>query len=188
MSENKNGIVIGIDPGEPSGIAVLTFGLNAKFLCSNTVSLDEYTASFFLSRSLVQATKQLGLLDEQIDALDVFVAIEGQFLGRNPDSLIKLAHNAGRWFEATQVYKLRATYIAPAKWINSELGRKLRAVQIPKLMADKVAGTFKIYGRSEHENAAILIARFAAIEMFYKQRKKQKKQRYEGIRGVFQLG
>ena len=162
--------LLAIDPGQVSGWAVLTIEASPKLISTGKV---DFTRPLPWDEGDPRIVKS---------ASDVFVrirvctqgdtmAIEDQYLDRgakeNVDTLKKLARNAGRWAEAAAHRGMRVRWIPPITWITKELGKGLRRQQIEILARQKVDTLYGADNRSEHENAAVLIGRYAATEIFW---------------------
>ena len=160
-------VIFSVDPGHVAGWAGIAV--------SSRVPLIGYGGINFNLKRSETATQRLKRFTDECKGESIAVAIEGQYLGINPDSLIKLCRKAGRWEEAADNCGLPWEYVNPSTWITAELGRGLRSDQIEKLAPQKVYALYarQIGGRkiSEHECCAVLIGRYVAIREYRKQAK-----------------
>ncbi len=150
--------VIGIDPGtNHAGIAAVGMDAPLSLLCNRPLSKKDMRCTAKIRR----------MVNSCIPHDCVSGAIEGQFLGLNVNSLIKLCRNAGRWQEALDVHSIPVEWVPPKTWIVRTLGRGLNSEQVKKISIQTVK---QLYGVTvtEHEAAAIMIARYHATELMRK--------------------
>ena len=158
MPTNTAGIVIGIDPGKDSGIAVVTierhprllFSRRCKTVCANN---RPTTVTPFIAEALASAP-----------AGRVLVAIEDQFVAVNMRTAVVLAQRTGQWVEACLAAGLtNIERIAPAKWHAREIGcSRLGRTVLKQMSVAKVRGLWGLTLTSDVADAA-LIARYHAI-------------------------
>lgn len=146
--------VLSIDPGEMSGLAVVTAEAAPKLLKCICAMPHKERAPFvdgFIGN----------FLEEELSV----AVIEDQYLGVNPDSMKKLARNSGRWQEACIANGLEVRFVMPSVWQSSELGRGKRE-QLKKMAVEKCRGLWKVDLESDAADAALL-GRYVALKMFY---------------------
>lgn len=178
--------VVGIDPGDPGAVAVLAVGPAPTLLYWADARTGHRPATPQLIAAICRATaaaEQVAAgLYEQTHATACFVAsrdsgarplllaVEGQFVGANPHSVIELAHSAGQWIEAGLALGLIVEVVAPSTWQAAELsgGRRWKSAQLEAAARDKAGALFpEVRERAPHVHAAILIARWAALRAFW---------------------
>ena len=178
--------VIGIDPGNDGGIAVLTVGHHPALLYAADAKTGHIAAGPQLVIAVCRAVAAAeglapGIYDPNDDlaraiatreggARPLLAAVEGQFLGINPHSAIELAHSAGQWLEAALNVGILSELVAPSTWQAAELsgGRRWRSAQLEAAARDKVGSLWpKLADRAPHVHAAVLIARWAAVRAFW---------------------
>jgi Holliday junction resolvasome RuvABC endonuclease subunit len=178
--------VIGIDPGNDGGIAVLTVAPNPALLYAADAKTGHTAAGPQLVLALCRAVAAAeglapGVYSPSDDmaraiatreggARPLLAAVEGQFLGVNPHSAIELAHSAGQWVEAALNVKILAELVAPSTWQAAELsgGRRWKSAQLEAAARDKVGALWpKLADRAPHVHAAVLIGRWAAVRAFW---------------------
>ena len=148
--------VIGIDPGNDGGIAVLTVGHHPALLYAADAKTGHIAAGPQLVIAVCRAVAAAeglapGIYDPNDDlaraiatreggARPLLAAVEGQFLGINPHSAIELAHSAGQWLEAALNVGILSELVAPSTWQAAELsgGRRWRSAQLEAAARDKV--------------------------------------------------
>lgn len=145
-------LLLGIDPGQRSGYAVVTVSRNPDLIDCGTINLK--------NTSCVMSIDEL---EEDHGAIN-HIAIEDQYVGKkNLRSVIVLARGAGRWHEAAEYNGLHVYWINPKSWQSRELDRGSVLRKSTKVASiGKVKGVYKI-SVNEHEADAILIARYCAI-------------------------
>lgn len=166
----KNAI-IAIDPGNMSGIAVVSCEPPFEVLLTRKFDFKKnYDLSFYMS-NLIDA-----VFSNYNKLIETKAVIEDQYVGLNPRSTIQLAHNAGRW-EQTCIYNAinHVEYLNPKKWQSAMLkgliNKRSKREDIAKAAAFKVGQIYKS-GLSDHENDAVLMGRYIAERDAYKKRLK----------------
>lgn len=150
--------VIGIDPSAvEAGIAAVLLNPRMGLLDSRPLSKKDMNCTFWV-----------GHITGTMEPHEcVGGAIEGQFLGKSVKSLIALCRNAGRWQEALDVHGISVSWIPPKTWIVRTLGRGLTSEQVKAVSIQTVKMLYHI-DVTEHEAAAIMIARYHATELMRK--------------------
>ena len=144
---------IGIDPGtrDNTGIAVLR---------KSSIETATYTLGDDTPASAILA--DMGIMPDE----ECIVGIETQYMARgakcNPATVIKLAHQAGRWLECAAMMEWHAVLVAPRSWQTQTVGINARSgradvARETKVWAGKVAGRLL----PEDEAAALAIAMWA---------------------------
>lgn len=186
MRTTPGPFVVGIDPGDPGGIAAVTVEPNPRLLYADDARTGGVAAGPQLVVALCHAVRLAGgpgpavpaapddmareITARTIGPRPLLAAIEGQFLGVNPHSVIELAHSAGQWIEAALNVGLLAELVAPSTWQARELsgGRRWRTAQLEAAARDKVGALWPVLrDRAPHVHAAVLIARWAALRAFW---------------------
>lgn len=106
MSKN----VLTIDPGQRSGISIVTWGFNPALL---------FHAAYDFKK---QTETPSSLISRLVEAHNVgYAGIEDQYLGKNVDSLKKLSRTSGRWEEACAVQGIEVEFINTKTWESQVL-------------------------------------------------------------------
>jgi len=162
--------VLAIDPGAVSGWALLTVGpspepiLRGIFRFTKPPKGQHDSPSALVRSLLEEAAVRCMHIDRCV--------IEDQYLGENPDSMKKLARNAGRWEEAARVAGLRVEYVFPSTWQSAELGMRGATSDVLRRAADaKAFGLWKLEA-PEHVIDACFIGRFVAVKMDFRARRR----------------
>jgi Holliday junction resolvasome RuvABC endonuclease subunit len=158
--------ILGVDPGAVSGLALVSIDSNPYLLWSGQIphNLSHEGALLKAIAAAIEADYPL-----------YGIAIEDQFVGRNADSALKLAHSAGRWYECGIREGIVPQYVHPTTWQRAELGR-VPFGQTKTAAIEKCAALWPRIGvLSEHVADAALIARFAAIDEWYRLQGKKTK-------------
>lgn len=162
-------IVIGIDPGATSGWAGVTISHNPALVLTNHLEMPKpgtkkdtpSNTPSAIVESLVEGLRQLG-------HTVVAVAIEDQYLSKNPDSMKKLSRNSGRWEEAWRRLGYPVEWVNTQTWQSAELGtHRIDSAEVKRRCAMKVLGMWRTKVVS-HESDAALIARYVAIRIAYR--------------------
>ena len=158
--------VLGIDPGSEPGLALLTVEPSPTPVLTRRFHFPKPPLGQLPSPTELVACL---LVDAERAGVQVAKAvIEDQYLDKNPDTLKKLARNAGRWEEACVANGLPVEYLPAVTWQAKELGggRGKGREQIKRLAVAK-AKSLGVDG-DEHTADATLISRCAAIMMYYR--------------------
>ena len=94
------------------------------------------------------------------------VVIENQYMGKNVQSAISLAHRAGRWDQACRKAGLGVPiYLMASVWQQAELLHRGRREQLEKMAAAKARSLFARDGRifTPDEACAALMGRYVLI-------------------------
>lgn len=119
----------------------------------------EFPSPSALVRSLCEAAAERSIVL-------VRAGIEDQYLGKNVDTLKKLARNAGRWEEALVAAGIQVEYVPASTWQSKELGLRGAGREVLRRAADaKAFGLWQLEG-PEHLIDAALIARYIAVTMY----------------------
>jgi len=167
-------VIVGIDPGATSGWAVVTVEMNPKLVLSDSIKWPKpgekkYNAANIPSAVAVAITEAMRRFDHDIWS----VAIEDQYLSRNPDSMKKLARNGGRWEEAWLRLGCPVEWVNTQKWQSAELGTcRVDSAEVKRRAEMKVLGLWK-QKISSHAADAALIARFVAIRLAFRRMRPQ---------------
>jgi len=147
-------VILGIDPGNHSGWAVLD---------DHDRLLEHGELRFDLKR---QPCPSLIVKTLSWRYTFTMACIESQYLGENPRSCITLAQTAGRWIEACAAAEIPIVVLVdPSTWQHAELSirGKARRKQRKAASISKCLGLWKIE-LVDHCADAALIARWAAVE------------------------
>lgn len=156
--------VIGVDPGNHAAAAAVTVEPNPRLLmvqawpCSKIAIMN--TPTVVIDDLLHYAAKLEG-----VEPCPRRAVIESQYVDKNVQSTITLAHNAGRWEEACATHGIAIEFVQPSAWQARELGRGLRSEAL-KAAARRKAGALWNVALDEHQADATLIARYAAIHLW----------------------
>ena len=163
-------IVIGIDPGATSGWAGVTVDHNPSLLLfdaiewpkpGTTKDLPPNTPSA-IAECIVESLRRLG-------HTVIVAAIEDQYLSKNPDSMKKLARNAGRWEEAWRRIGIPVEWVNTQVWQSAELGTsRIDSAEVKRRCKMKVLGMWR-KKVVNHAADAALIARYVAIRIAFRQ-------------------
>lgn len=161
-------VVVGIDPGATSGWAVVTVSPGPALVLFDSLAWPKPG-----ERNDTPARTPSAIAESVSETLTqtghtiVAVAIEDQYLSRNPDSMKKLARNAGRWEESWRRLGFRVEWINTQKWQSAELGTaRIDSDEVKRRCARKVLGLWrKEVGK--HAADAALIARYLAVKIAY---------------------
>jgi Holliday junction resolvasome RuvABC endonuclease subunit len=157
--------VLAIDPGETSGLAVVTVEAAPYLRMVITRAADVQLPMTDIAQILQSEGAQYeGRRANGFPDIESAV-IEDQFLGINPDSLKKLTRNSGRWEEACIANGLDVRFVMPSVWQTAELGKGKRD-QLKKMAVEKCRGLWGVELESDAADAALL-GRYVALEMFY---------------------
>lgn len=163
-------VVVAIDPGATSGWAVVTVEPNPKLLASDSMTWPKAG-----TKKDVPANTPSAVAEELVGTLHRFghvvvaVAIEDQYLSRNPDSMKKLSRNGGRWEEAWRRLGIPVEWVNTQKWQSAELGTcRIDSTEVKRRCAMKVLGLWN-QRLSEHATDAAIIARYHAVRLAYRQ-------------------
>jgi Holliday junction resolvasome RuvABC endonuclease subunit len=168
-------VVIGIDPGATSGWAGVTVEHNPALLLFDSLAMPKpgtakdvpANTPTFIAKSLVESLRRLG-------HTVVAVAIEDQYLSRNPDSMKKLSRNAGRWEEAWRWLGIPVEWVNAQVWQSAELGTsRIDSDEVKRRCAMKVLGLWR-RKVGAHASDAALIARYLAIRLAYRAMRRAK--------------
>jgi len=163
-------VVIGIDPGATSGWAGVTVEHNPTLLLFDAMAMPKPGTSKDIAFNTPSAIAGR-LIDDfrRLGHTVVAAAIEDQYLSKNPDSMKKLARNAGRWEEAWRRLGIPVEWVNAQVWQSAELGTsRIDSAEVKRRCAMKVLGLWrKKVGK--HSADAALIARYYAIRMAYRQ-------------------
>ncbi len=162
-------VVIAIDPGATSGWAGLTVDPNPDLILFDSMEMPKSgtpkdtlaRTPSFIAASIVETLSSFG---HSI----VVVAIEDQYLSKNPDSMKKLCRNAGRWEEAWRRLGYPVEWVVAQTWQSAELGTsRIDSAEVKRRCAMKVLGVWrKKVGK--HAADAALIGRYVAIRRAYR--------------------
>lgn len=162
-------VVIGIDPGATSGWAAVTVDPNPALLLFDSIAWPKKGTKKDLPANTPSAIAE-GIIDtlRQFGHVVVEVAIEDQYLSRNPDSMKKLSRNAGRWEESWRRLGIGVEWINTQKWQSAELGTaRIDSAEVKRRCGMKTRG---LWNRNvgQHAADAALIARYWAIRIAYR--------------------
>ncbi len=122
MSEHtEQCAVLGIDPGNQFGLAVVTIEPEPKFLYG-----------FGDKMNLKRSHGACWYVDECFERKQSITnaVIEDQYLPRGPkaniDTAIKIGRNSGRWYEACARWGIVIEFIKPAAWQHRQLKGLIR--------------------------------------------------------------
>lgn len=156
--------VVGVDPGSHAAAAAVTVDVNPRLLLVRSWPCSKIVALNTPSAVIADLLRQVALI-ESADPLPHHANIETQYVDKNVQSTIKLAHSAGRWQEACATHGIDVEFVQPSAWQSRELGRGLRSEAL-KLAARRKAGALWNVALDEHQADAALIARHAAITLW----------------------
>ncbi len=169
-------IIIGIDPGATSGWAALTVELNPNLILSSSIKWPKPGAKTDLSANTPSAVAEaivttLGRSGHTV----IGAAIEDQYLSINPDSMKKLARNAGRWEEAWRRLDIPVAWINTQTWQSAELGTsRIKSAEVKRRCEAKARGLWK-KTIAKHEADAAIIGRYFAVQVAYRAMRMPKK-------------
>jgi len=149
-----NNLLISIDPGATSGVAVLTIEAQPKL---------RYCGHFKMESNVF-----IDCIRELCEIFTVTKAvIEDQYLNKNVNTVKKLSRIVGRWQESLIREGLEPIEIYPQTWQSKELGTTKATRTVRKKIAQDKAQ--HLFGRilTQDESDASLLGRYAAIEEFY---------------------
>lgn len=171
-------VIIGIDPGATSGWAALTVESNPRLLLVDSIKWPKPG-----TKKDLPANTPASVVESVISALGqsghvvVGAAIEDQYLGLNPDTMKKLARNAGRWEEAFRRLGISVQWVNPQTWQTKELGTsRIGSAEVKRRCSMKVRGMWNVKVRQDAADAAI-IGRYAAVRHAYRSMRKVGKKR-----------
>jgi Holliday junction resolvasome RuvABC endonuclease subunit len=121
--------ILSIDPGNTSGIVVVTLSRSPRLLYWQIAKLNIKNAP--IPTRLVESL----CLEYHIE----FAVIEDQFNYKSIDSTKKLSRTSGRWLEACLFNGIPVEFVNPKTWQNAIFGRSARSREQLKLSACAVA-------------------------------------------------
>jgi Holliday junction resolvasome RuvABC endonuclease subunit len=150
--------VLGVNPASDNnlgGIGLVTVELAPDFISGQDITLTKNRT----------ACGVISTVQDHCEPGEVYVAIEGQYVGINKDSLIKLCRGAGRWIEAACDWGYDYEIINPRTWQAKTFGNTVRKSEdIKKASCNLVKMLYNI--DTKHFTAdALLIARYKAINL-----------------------
>ena len=134
------GAVVGIDPGNQFGLAIVTIAAEPKLLY-------HFTDKLTLKRSRLPTDYLNEAIARTFDTAQLAAAvIEDQYLPRgekaNVDTAIKIGRSGGRWEEACKVQEIPVEYLKPATWQHRQLKGLIRSVHAKSAQRKAAAQMF----------------------------------------------
>jgi len=165
--------VIGIDPGNQFGLAVVSVEAEPRLLhwFSDKLGLKRSKLPSFWVRAAITAVDT----DSESRITITRAVIEDQYLPRGPraniDTAIKIGRNSGRWQEACEVHGISVEFIKPASWQHAQLKGLLPNGARSTSKQRKVAAVSFCRGAwgevlSEDAADAACMARVVAVRLF----------------------
>lgn len=148
--------VIGIDPGNKTGIAVVTIAGRPRLVHSSVENLSKTSPYIWFD----------GLDERLTDLKVVCCAIEDQYLDKNIDSLKKLARTSGRWQEAALSHGIKVEFVAATTWQRAVLGRSAKKRDVLKRSSVAIAEAETGIKMKSDAADAFCLARYFAVELF----------------------
>jgi Holliday junction resolvasome RuvABC endonuclease subunit len=135
-------LIVSADPAKTSGFAIYVPDMRERTYRLMRYGLLKPTTSKAIDRIFDWADDRAASSDS---ASGVTLAIETQFLGKNPQSMIKVVEQRMRWQTIAELYDAAIESFAPQSWQGAMLGaRKAMKRDARKRAAKKVAhGYFK---------------------------------------------
>lgn len=166
---------MGIDPGATSGWAAVTVEHNPALLLFDAMVMPKPGAPKDIPPNTPSAVAE-GIVEQfrRLGHTIVAVAIEDQYLSKNPDSMKKLSRNAGRWEEAWRRLGFPVVWVNAQVWQSAELGTsRIDSAEVKRRCAMKVLGLWR-KKVGAHSADAALIARYHAILLAYREMRRTK--------------
>lgn len=149
--------VIGIDPGNHSGVVVLSVGPSPKLLRWEKLNINGKKSP--TPTRLVQS-----ILDEE-DSLVVSAAIEDQYLAKSVKSMKVLTRTSGRWMEAFLSVGIPISWVTPSTWQSAVFGRSAKTRDQYKLASVHLAKSETGIDLPVDVADAYCIGRYHAIQL-----------------------
>jgi Holliday junction resolvasome RuvABC endonuclease subunit len=168
-------VVLGVDPGEVSGWALVTVGPDPRLIAVGSLAVHGGGGLHAQATALV---RQLDMMTSDPQFACPRAIIEDQYLARgekeNVRALTSLARMAGRWTEFCLTWGLDVERVQASRWQADVLGKGLgvtaRAESAMRKLAS-VGHAQRLWPRvavewDEHAADAALMARWSAVEQY----------------------
>lgn len=154
-------LIVSADPGKTSGFAIYVPDMHDRTYRLARYGLLKPTTARKVDRIFEWADERAA---KSASASCVTLAVETQFLGKNPQSMIRVVEQRMRWQTIAELYESRVEVFAPQQWQGAMLGaRKAMKRAARKSASKRVAhGYFKGAVFTIDESDAVVMGAYLA--------------------------